>query len=585
MVGRAPRGTFAAKVLAAVRRIPAGRVATYGDIAALAGSPRAHRAVGTVMRECRDPGVPCHRVIAAGGALGGYGRFLQLKRDLLRAEGLTVSATRVRNFTAVRWPGAGRTHGPRSTRAVHLLASALLAGLALVGGGPATHAAQKPASGIAALVAARDEARTLLANGQAPSVPAAAFQARDAALALDAAVATLPADVRVRVERAVRAIVLAAWRLDAAGDAGDLAQLEHGVARLSEAVTTIDAALPKAPGPVAGVPTDAVSQAVPGYTDQVRPVLRERCAVCHDDRGAAVRLLDYASAVRAAPAIRDQVLREVMPPWFVDPEGPPVTGSHTMRAREIDTILRWTSRGTPEGASGGSPPAPAQPVTPAWTAGPPSRVLEAPAIPLVPGQPGARTRVAVATGLTGDLWVRAVDVLPSDPSLLRAARVSLDGGPVLGTWFPGESSGEPPAGTAFRIPAGATLQLDLQVHALPAGSTARTLAIRIGLYDAPAPGRGLVARTFDDTLTLDAAATVVGVRVIQTEPLDSVDVVALAPDGRTTAVLRLRASHPGWDRRYWLVRPVALAAGTSLSVHVSGENPTVEVLLDAPARP
>ncbi|MGE0394587.1 MAG: methylated-DNA--[protein]-cysteine S-methyltransferase [Vicinamibacterales bacterium] len=100
-----PRGTFAAKVLAAVRRIPAGRVATYGDIAALAGSPRAHRAVGTVMRECRDPGVPCHRVIAAGGALGGYGRFLQLKRDLLRAEGLTVSATRVRNFTAVRWQG------------------------------------------------------------------------------------------------------------------------------------------------------------------------------------------------------------------------------------------------------------------------------------------------------------------------------------------------------------------------------------------------------------------------------------------------------------------------------------------------
>ncbi|MGE0394588.1 MAG: hypothetical protein AB7P67_13565 [Vicinamibacterales bacterium] len=476
-----------------------------------------------------------------------------------------------------RWP----------SRAARPLAPALFAGLALVGGGPATHAAQKPASGVAALVAARDEARTLLANGQAPSVPAAAFQARDAALALDAAMAALPADMRVRVERAVRAIVLAAWRLDAAGDAGDLAQIEHGVARLSEAVTTIDAVLQKAPGPAAGAPADADSQAVPGYTDQVRPVFRKRCAVCHDDRGAAVRLLDYASAAKAAPAIRDQVLREVMPPWFIDPEGPSVTGSHTMSAREIDTILRWTGRGIPEGASGGSPPAPAQPVTPAWTAGPPSRVLEATAIPLAPGQPGARTRVAVATGLTGDLWVRAVDVLPSDPALLRAARVSVDGGPVLGTWFPGESPGEPPAGTAFRIPAGATLQLDVQVHAPPAGSAARALSMRIGLYDAPAPasGRGLAARTFDDTLTLDAAATVVGVRVIQTEPLDSVDVVALAPDGRTTAVLRLRASHPGWDRRYWLARPVALAAGTSLSVHVSGENPTVEVLLDAPARP
>ena len=89
--------------MAAVRRIPPGRVATYGDIAALAGSPRAWRAVGTIMRETRDPAMPCHRVIAAGGALGGYGGNLQLKRELLRAEGLEVGLTRVRGFAHVRW--------------------------------------------------------------------------------------------------------------------------------------------------------------------------------------------------------------------------------------------------------------------------------------------------------------------------------------------------------------------------------------------------------------------------------------------------------------------------------------------------
>jgi O-6-methylguanine DNA methyltransferase len=95
--------SFTHRVLAAVRRIPAGRVATYGDIAALAGSPRAWRAVGTIMRETRDPGTPCHRVIAAGGALGGYGGNLLLKRELLRAEGLDVGLTRVRDFARVRW--------------------------------------------------------------------------------------------------------------------------------------------------------------------------------------------------------------------------------------------------------------------------------------------------------------------------------------------------------------------------------------------------------------------------------------------------------------------------------------------------
>jgi methylated-DNA-protein-cysteine methyltransferase-like protein len=94
---------FSRRVLAVVRRIPPGRVATYGDVAMLAGSPRAARAVGTVMRNCRDRGVPCHRVIGAGGSLGGYGGNLQVKRELLRAEGLDVGVTRVRRFAAVRW--------------------------------------------------------------------------------------------------------------------------------------------------------------------------------------------------------------------------------------------------------------------------------------------------------------------------------------------------------------------------------------------------------------------------------------------------------------------------------------------------
>jgi len=106
-----PPSTFARRVLAAVRRIPPGYVATYGDIAALGGSPRAHRAVGSILRECRDPGTPCHRVIAAGGALGGYGGNLQVKRELLRAEGHDVGPRRIRRFDVVRWPAV--TRGPR----------------------------------------------------------------------------------------------------------------------------------------------------------------------------------------------------------------------------------------------------------------------------------------------------------------------------------------------------------------------------------------------------------------------------------------------------------------------------------------
>jgi O-6-methylguanine DNA methyltransferase len=94
---------FQTRVLNAVRRIPPGRVATYGDVAAMAGRPRAARAVGNIMRECRRPDVPCHRVIAAGGRLGGYGGSEALKRSLLAAEGVVVSGTRVRELDRVLW--------------------------------------------------------------------------------------------------------------------------------------------------------------------------------------------------------------------------------------------------------------------------------------------------------------------------------------------------------------------------------------------------------------------------------------------------------------------------------------------------
>ena len=62
--------------------------------------------LGNILREARQPGLPYHRVIAAGGQLGGYSD-LALKRSLLVAEGLVVSARRVRHFERVRWPKDG----------------------------------------------------------------------------------------------------------------------------------------------------------------------------------------------------------------------------------------------------------------------------------------------------------------------------------------------------------------------------------------------------------------------------------------------------------------------------------------------
>jgi methylated-DNA-[protein]-cysteine S-methyltransferase len=80
---------FARRVVEACRRIPWGQVRTYGQLAAVCGSPGAARAVGSVMAKNRFPlVVPCHRVLAAGGELGGYSApsGLRMKRRLLEME-------------------------------------------------------------------------------------------------------------------------------------------------------------------------------------------------------------------------------------------------------------------------------------------------------------------------------------------------------------------------------------------------------------------------------------------------------------------------------------------------------------------
>jgi O-6-methylguanine DNA methyltransferase len=115
-IGRGPTA-FVRRVVALVRSIPAGRVATYGDVAVLAGRPGAARAVGNVMRGCEDPSIPCHRVIAAGGALGGYGPDPQRKKQRLAAEGVTFAGRRVRRFNDLRWLGE-TTATPRRRRPV-----------------------------------------------------------------------------------------------------------------------------------------------------------------------------------------------------------------------------------------------------------------------------------------------------------------------------------------------------------------------------------------------------------------------------------------------------------------------------------
>ena len=79
---------FRNEVLRRLVRLPYGETASYAEMAARAGRPRAYRAAGSACATNPIPiVVPCHRVLASGGGLGGYGGGLDVKRYLLRLEG------------------------------------------------------------------------------------------------------------------------------------------------------------------------------------------------------------------------------------------------------------------------------------------------------------------------------------------------------------------------------------------------------------------------------------------------------------------------------------------------------------------
>lgn len=90
---------------AVVKRIPKGRVATYGQIASLAGLPRSARQVGYALRALRDASVPWHRVINASGEISrrADAEFVHIQRRLLEAEGVSFDETGSVPLERFRW--------------------------------------------------------------------------------------------------------------------------------------------------------------------------------------------------------------------------------------------------------------------------------------------------------------------------------------------------------------------------------------------------------------------------------------------------------------------------------------------------
>jgi hypothetical protein len=318
------------------------------------------------------------------------------------------------------------------------------------------------------------------------------------------------------------------------------------------------------------------------YNRDVFPLLREHCAGCHFEGGPApMSLTTYKSAAPWAESIREELTKGRMPPWPVDPASPPVKGGHPIRSRDIDVIVVWAAGGVPEGNSDAKLPE----VTfkPQWKLGAPDLKIRMDGEHTVPASLDEEYyECSLATNFSDTKWIKAADLMPETPSIVRDAIISVENGPVLALWQPGGDATTAPQGAAFRLPPGSKihLQLHYKKHFDQQGTISDRSTIGFYFTDPPPSGRELQSfavvpakitapggpSTF--TSTLPSAARIVALRPMLDRGYQLVNIEAITPSGAVVPLLRLRDPRPQWLQRYWLTEPIELAAGSKITVQV-----------------
>jgi hypothetical protein len=244
------------------------------------------------------------------------------------------------------------------------------------------------------------------------------------------------------------------------------------------------------------------------YHNRVSRILQRRCQECHRGGGAGPFPLEsFEDAKDFSAMIAFVVEKEIMPPWFADPETGHWANDRSLSERDRRALLEWVSNEAPEGDAADAP-LPRQWVA-GWSMGEPDAVVEIPEPFDVPAEGVVDYQyVYVKTDFPEDRWIQKMEILPTAPKvthhvlvfLEEPGRKSIDdenrkpGEPFfqggLSGYFastvPGQQPAIYPPGMAKRLPKGAWLKF--QIHYTPNGEPA-TDRTRIGFVFADAPPR------------------------------------------------------------------------------------------------
>ena len=328
---------------------------------------------------------------------------------------------------------------------------------------------------------------------------------------------------------------------------------------------------------------DPVSSSVTFNREVIR-IFERKCLQCHAPGRIAMSLATYRDARAWSRAIREELIEQRMPPWGAAPGYSPVADDASLTSREMAMLLTWLDGGVPRGEERDLPrhTAASQPI-----AAPPDVLLPLPAQRVPADQEYVVRRVTVSTGGARARRVRRIELRPGAGQLLRAAFIYIvtpTGRAWLGAWTPWQHATTFPAGTAFNIPAGAQLQVELHYRGAESAMEDRS---SLALYDAigastaagpltiatrpSKPGalsvRRGVFRLPIETRVWGMLPRLTGAR---TGAGGSVEITARRPDGSAEILLWIPAYRYDWPTPYFLSTPVALPAGTSITVTATG---------------
>ncbi len=269
------------------------------------------------------------------------------------------------------------------------------------------------------------------------------------------------------------------------------------------------------------------------YAGHVAPLMRKHCVTCHRPGTAAPFVLtSYQSVASRAEMIAEVVTEGRMPPWYGSASHGDFANRRSLSADDRATILHWVRSGKSRGDESKLPPLELPPADDKWRIGKPDLIIEEPKSRELPAEGVIAYQYVVLPYIfPRDTWVTGVQILPDNPKVVHhcnmAYFVPTEGIKAQNFITGVVPGGEPltvPEGVAARIPAGATLVL--QIHFVTTGKP-EDCRIAVGIQYARgvvekqlrhirldnskfAIPPGAAAHPVSDTRTLDREATGIG---------------------------------------------------------------------------